>query len=256
MHEVDLRRVQQKFHEGADAKRFKFRLQNPFIREREMSLFKAIGPVPDGLVVEIGCGEGSNAIYLHMLNPKPTYVGIDFSFDKMSFANQVKDNQQSFFLQGDALSPPILKGCADLVFIRDLLHHIDASREKAIQSALSLLRPGGRLVLIEANGQILLNVIFRLLVPAEQGLRNSTPEKFTAMCRSLGASRIEFIEPLFLIRGLNYLLGWRKEGVAGGLVKILYHLFSHVEKWLGRFIKKEDYAYMVASFEPGSTKKP
>lgn len=253
MPETSFKALQKDFHQDADKKRFYSRLANPYIKHKEAALFGRLGNLDGKLVLEVGCGEGNNELYLRELNPGIRYVGVDFSHRKAAFARSL--DTQGDYVQGDALDLPVSPGCADLVFIRDVLHHLDGHRREVVLEALSAVRPGGRLVVVEGNVKKLTNMIFCLLVPAERGMKNSTPEKFSAMCRDLGATRIEFIEPFFLIRAINYFLGWPKPGVGRFLARLVYGAARGLENLFAPLAGKRNTAYMMAFFEDVGTGK-
>src|SRR5208337_2387979 len=135
--------LQQTFYSRADAARFFNRLRNPWIRAREERLARTLAGIRPQAekVLEVGCGEGSNLLYLQSLMPHVYFAGIDFSRSKVDFARQ-------FFPQGhyhcaDALSLPFADASFDLVFCRDLLHHVDFNRKGVMTEMVRVVRPGG-----------------------------------------------------------------------------------------------------------------
>ena len=84
----DFRALQESFHVDADSERFWKRLRNPFLQIRERRLARRIAqefPSGGGCVLELGCGEGSNLLYLKECLPHPQYFGCDFSLEKVRF---------------------------------------------------------------------------------------------------------------------------------------------------------------------------
>lgn len=235
--------IQQEFHQRADSKRFLGRLNNPFIKEKEFALFGRLGDI-EGLTLEIGCGEGSNKQYISQLNPRMKYIGLDFSFEKVSFAR--KFDSSTSFIQANAVRLPFKENSFDAIIIRDVLHHVDSFREEIIKEALRTLRSGGKLWIIEGNVKKLVNRAFSLLVPAERGMKNSTPGKFSTLCEKFGCERIEFVEPFFFVRAINFFLGWSENGFLKPLLIIIYSSTRAAENFFVRFISEKNKSYMIA----------
>ena len=61
------------------------------------------------------------------------------------------------FVCGDALSLAFDSDVFDVVFCRDLLHHVDFARKKALEEALRVCKSGGRMIVLESNGRKLLS---------------------------------------------------------------------------------------------------
>lgn len=239
--------LQQRFHRLADLRRYEARLANPFIRQKEVALFSLLRPEIKGRFLEVGCGEGSNLHYLRQVNPDISYIGMDFSLEKVRFASQAQPT--GLFVQADALRLPLPDASCDCLLLRDVLHHLDEHRAEVLREALRVLKPGGGLWVIEGNVRKLLNRAFSLLVPAERGMRNSTPEKFARLCLGLGACRLDFTEAFFLVRALNYFLGWSQNGWLGIFLLVLYRLAQTLEDILGRLVSRKNRSYMIAYFQ-------
>jgi SAM-dependent methyltransferase len=246
--------LQWEFHQRADVRRCISRLSNPFVLEKEQRLLGQLGDLGGHSVLEIGCGEGSNEIILRHHNPGVRYTGLDFARDKVAFAKGL--SREGAYVQGDALHLPFRPCSFDLVFLRDVLHHLDAHREQLLAEALAMVRPGGLLVVFEGNGTKMINRLFSLLIRAERGMRNSTPESFTRMCRSLGATRFAFVEPFFFVRAMNYFLGWPRAGVPRMLAASTYMAAMLLERVLAPLCSEQGTSYMIAFFDKPLASKP
>lgn len=87
--------------------------------------------------------------------------------------------------------------------------HLDSFREELVCGALKLLREDEALMIIEGSGREPFSRVFSALFEAERGTHNSTPEKFESLCSKFGCNAITYKEPSFLIRAINYFLGWK-----------------------------------------------
>jgi SAM-dependent methyltransferase len=245
--------VQWILHKSADAKRFSNRIKNPYIYKKEINLLSqfSAGQSKPGIILEIGCGEGNNAFYLSKLYPSYKYVGIDYSFEKVVYSKKI--NLELTLIAGDGLSLPIKKKSIDRILIRDVLHHLDSFREELIYGALELLREDGVLMVIEGNVKEPFGRIYSKIFKAERGMQNSTPEKFGKLCSRFGCEVIIYKEPTFLIRTINYFIGWDDRPVLKVFYKVFYGFAFGLEEVISKFVDKNGYGYMIA-FIRGSAK--
>lgn len=109
-------------------------------------------------VLDIGCGTGVFGI--DMAKQGGDVTGVDISREAIQFANHWAKKDRLFFkgIVGDAENLPFKDGSFDLVFFGAVLHHFP-NPKKAICEAEKVLKKGGRLVLVEPNGN---NPILRL----------------------------------------------------------------------------------------------
>jgi len=240
--------IQREFHRRADAKRFRNRLDNPFLRPKERRLALLIGgqlPPGGGRMLEVGCGEGSNLSYLRRVQPQARLIGLDFSIQKVAF---MKEQLAAVAACGEADRLPFRDASFDLVLCRDLLHHVNRARDGVMSESFRVLRPHGRLVVVESDGRAMLNRIFRALVPAEKGMRDSTPDKLMTLGRRFGRTRLDYIEAGLMLRALAFPLGWPK-GWARFLVAPVY-LAALAWEWFFRWaVPKNRWSYMMMVVE-------
>ncbi|GGO26071.1 SAM-dependent methyltransferase [Microbispora rosea subsp. aerata] len=108
-------------------------------------------PQPPADVLDLGCGTGSLTLLLAEQGHRP--VGVDLS-PKMVEAARRKLIAAGFatpVLTGDASEPPAAAGTSfDVVLARHLLWTLPAPQQ-ALRTWIGLLRPHGRLILIEGN---------------------------------------------------------------------------------------------------------
>jgi len=201
--------LQTAFHGRADGKRFRNRLDNPFIRAKERRLAALVaGRMPPGgrELLELGCGEGSNLVYLYRALPRAGLLGLDYSAAKVRFLKARFPAARP--VCADARALPLRGASFDLVLCRDLLHHLPGAGDQVVGEALRVLRPGGRLLILESRGTTLLNRLFQRLVPAERGMAGNTPSNLLALGRSHGPAELEFVEASQALRAAAYPFGW------------------------------------------------
>lgn len=112
-------------------------------------LLEHLPPAPAD-VVDLGCGTGTLAVLLAQEGYRVR--GLDLA-DAMVAAADKKANQlgvAATFQQGDAAAPPYQPGSCDVVLSRHVLWAMP-DPSAALRNWVDLLRPGGRLLLVEGN---------------------------------------------------------------------------------------------------------
>ncbi len=105
--------------------------------------------LPPMVVADLGAGEGALSMLLARRARK--VIAIDLSSkmteygSKMAAAHGYKNVE---FRVGDIESPPIRRQSVDLALLSQALHHA-RSPEKAVLAAAAILKPGGRLVILD-----------------------------------------------------------------------------------------------------------
>lgn len=127
----------------------RFVMRDEQLRRLTLSLLR---PEPAERVLDIGCGTGSLAVRLKQEHPRATVVGTDIDpvalaiAEKKSRAAQVSVT----WLRGPADDPAFPDQSFDFVTSSLLLHHLlPSGKRAALAAALRLLKPGGRLVLVD-----------------------------------------------------------------------------------------------------------
>lgn len=245
--------LQRAFHSRADEERFANRLRNPWIRTREMALSRRLAALrPQAAdVLEVGCGEGSNLEYLHAQLPGARLAGIDFSQAKIDFARDYLPMAE--FQCADAQQLPYADASFDLVFCRDLLHHVDFNRSGVLAEMLRVIRPGGTLAVLESQGLTPLNLLFQLLYPVERGLRHSTAGSLRALAQGHGRVRLEFVECSFLVRAMGFVLGWPAQAHWQWPMHWLYAAARGWERLLEVLLPRGLWTYMLLTIEPSGS---
>lgn len=107
----------------------------------------------DGMrVADIGCGPGALAVRIKKARPTVTMVGVDGDPEVLALA-RAKAREAGvdvIFEQGLATAPPLEQQSFDRVVMSLVLHHLSRDdKRQALRSAYGLLRPGGRLHVVD-----------------------------------------------------------------------------------------------------------
>jgi ArsR family transcriptional regulator len=105
--------------------------------------------LPKLTIADLGAGEGTLSIFLARRAKK--VIAIDSSEKMVEFGTQLAKTHgyaNVEYRQGDMEDPPIRKGSVDLVIFSQALHHARRP-EKAVAAAAELLKPSGRLVVLD-----------------------------------------------------------------------------------------------------------
>ncbi|MGN6464262.1 MAG: ArsR/SmtB family transcription factor [Rhizobiaceae bacterium] len=115
----------------------------------ESGLRKIVGERPFQSMLDLGTGTGR---LLEIFSPLYARgVGIDLSREMLAVARANLDHagvRNAQVRQGDIYAPPVERESFDLVTIHQVLHYLE-DPAAAIREAARLLRPGGRLVIVD-----------------------------------------------------------------------------------------------------------
>ena len=143
MSDIDLwDREAQTFDEAAD-----HGLADPECREAWRTLLLEHLPPAPARVADLGCGTGTLALLL----AEEGYAvdGVDFSPEMVRRARD-KAGDVARFVEGDAAAPPLEPASYDVVLSRHVLWAMPSPAD-ALDRWSGLLRPGGRLLLVEGS---------------------------------------------------------------------------------------------------------
>ena len=109
---------------------------------------RALLPPPPADVLDVGTGTG--VIALLMANLGYSVRGIDLSEKMLAQASRKVSEGEAVvrFEIGDVMNPPGVRESVDVVFNRHVIHMI-TNPARALTSWFRLIRPGGRLVIID-----------------------------------------------------------------------------------------------------------
>jgi SAM-dependent methyltransferase len=113
----------------------------PEVLQQWLELVASHVPVCPSLIVDLGCGTGR---YTYPLAERfqTRVIGIDPSLKMLESARQKPANTRVEFRQAHAEEIPLDDGCADVIFISMLLHHLK-DRDQTAQECRRVLREGG-----------------------------------------------------------------------------------------------------------------
>jgi SAM-dependent methyltransferase/biotin operon repressor len=102
-----------------------------------------------GVVADLGAGEGTLAQML--ARQAERVIAVDLSPKMVEFGRELAVKHELPNLEyrlGDIEEPPLEDGSVDLAFLSQALHHA-GSPEKALAQAFRIVKPGGRLVVLD-----------------------------------------------------------------------------------------------------------
>lgn len=125
-------------------------LTTPEVRRAWLSLLLGVLPPAPATVLDLGCGTGSLSVLL--AEAGHAVHGLDFSAQMVAAARAkaAAAGVDVEFRQGDAGLPPYPSGAYDVVLARHLLWVLPEP-ETAVAEWVRLLRPSGRLLLVEGR---------------------------------------------------------------------------------------------------------
>ncbi|MEU2911061.1 class I SAM-dependent methyltransferase [Streptomyces massasporeus] len=121
-------------------------LRDPEVRRAWAGRLRGWLPGRAGDVLDLGCGTGSLSLLASEQGHRVT--GVDLSPAMVALAREKLAGRDAVLLVGDAAAPPVGEERFDAVLVRHVLWALpDPGR--ALRQWRGLLRPGGRLVLVE-----------------------------------------------------------------------------------------------------------
>ncbi len=113
-------------------------------------VIRALKLAPEALVADIGAGTGYFAVRLARAVPKGRVYGVDAEPDMVRYLNQRAQREGLANLTAVAAKPadPSLPAPVDLVILVDTYHHVP-DRERYFRDLKKMLKPGGRLAIVD-----------------------------------------------------------------------------------------------------------
>ncbi|MFJ4716958.1 class I SAM-dependent methyltransferase [Streptomyces sp. NPDC088785] len=121
-------------------------LRDPAVRAAWAERLDDWLPAGPAAVLDLGCGTGSLSLLAAERGHRVT--GIDSAPRMLERARHKLADHDARFHLGSAAAPPVPPGAYDVVLVRHVLWALPGP-EDVLRHWLTLLRPGGRLVLIE-----------------------------------------------------------------------------------------------------------
>ncbi|AOR35202.1 SAM-dependent methyltransferase [Streptomyces fodineus] len=121
-------------------------LRDPVIRAAWATRLRSWLPEHPADVLDLGCGTGSLSLLAAEQGHRVT--GVDASSAMVERARAKLAGRDAVVLRGDAAAPPVGEQRFDVVLVRHVLWTLPRP-ERVLRRWRDLLRPGGRLVLVE-----------------------------------------------------------------------------------------------------------
>ncbi|MER5436299.1 class I SAM-dependent methyltransferase [Streptomyces sp. NPDC002588] len=121
-------------------------LRDPQVRAAWAQRLRSWLPPRAGDLLDLGCGTGSLALLAAEQGHRVT--GVDLSPPMIDLARAKLAGRDAVFLLGDAAAPPVGEQRFDAVLVRHVLWTLP-DPDRVLRHWRDLLRPGGRLVLVE-----------------------------------------------------------------------------------------------------------
>ncbi len=221
-----VRQLQEAFYQDAEADRFYWLTNHPYVLQAERRLLRHIEAWPEACsILEVGCGEGATLKTLQNMGIHPTYVGFDCFPAKVQFC--CREHKEGRFLTADArFGFPFHSGCFERVLVRDVLHHLEESeRISLLNEALRVLKPKGNLVVIEGNANNFVGMAFALLFKHERCMLETRSHLLEALVGRIARfcrMRVNMEEPSNLFRLiLHYRLGFPSLGNSKLIIRLM-----------------------------------
>src|ERR1019366_2437011 len=147
------RRVQEMFAAIAPSYDLNNRLHSLWMDQRwRKRAVKLVELKPTDRVVDVACGTGDLAFaFAGQFEDGPAVIGVDFTFQMLPIAGikaSRRGGRECLFVNGDAQALPLPDQSADVVSIAFGIRNV-ADPAAAIREFHRILRPGGRLVILE-----------------------------------------------------------------------------------------------------------
>lgn len=178
----------------------------------------------DKVFLDYACGNGANAI-LAAKSGAAIAMGLDISDVSIRNARQFgqqagcKDNLR--FFQADAENTKLPDACVDTVICSGMLHHLDLNF--AFPELKRILKPGGRILCVEALDYNPLIKLYRVLTPQ---MRTEWE-----MSHILSLRDLDFAGKYFSVENVRY---WHILGYVGGKFPFLAGLLDALDRTIER----------------------
>lgn len=246
-------RIQEHHFKDADDARFNWQTGNSAIVEYERDLVAGVAAAlpSGGSLLEVGSGEGANLVNLRGSVSPGRITGVDFSAARTAFwrANVANSGfiAEPEAVTADATSLPMPSNSFDVVFCRDLLHHIRYDLQSAVtQEMVRVCKPGGTVIVIEGCGRNPIIAAFAALAVAERGMFGNTTTRLRSLLEGAGGLNVhmEHREPLPLARVVfHYRYG--APALAGN--RLARAIVRGTDALAARIVPKTAWAYLIAT---------
>jgi ubiquinone/menaquinone biosynthesis C-methylase UbiE len=207
------------------------------------------------LVLDVGAGQGTDAILLS--KRALDVVAIDISFKALATAKSLfrnrKDNSNVSLVQADAEHLPFREGVFDVVFCKDVLHHVSNS----VRSVKEMKRVGNEkacLVAVEANAlnpqMIAIGMIYYSI---DHGVFRNTSSRLMDIFSEAGVKNVQITATEFLPRHVLFEYRSPLTKFSGSSSSVMLKLLAIAESaWENhKFLSKFSNYIIVSGFKKG-----
>ena len=160
------------------------------VPSQQLKNFLSEGKVKPGRVLELGCGTGTNAIFLAQLGFDVTAVDLSKTALKTAREKAAAANVEINFVEGDVTALPDLSGPFPFVFDRGTYHVVRKMNLPGFQKTLSeVVEPSGHYLVLAGNANT--------LAPSDQGPPVVQAREITAEIEDAGFDLVELKESVF-----------------------------------------------------------
>jgi ubiquinone/menaquinone biosynthesis C-methylase UbiE len=140
----------------------------------------------DGLVLDVGCGQGKSFRLLNERFSPATLMGIDADPEilEMARAQAQQDGVEVKLALGSGSAIDLPDNSVDILFCHQTFHHL-VEHEKAIAEFYRVLKPGGMLLWAESTRAYIHSWIIRLLFRHPMDVQK-TADEYLALIRQAG----------------------------------------------------------------------
>lgn len=171
--------------------------------------------------LDYACGNGSYALFAAKSGAALS-LGFDISNVSVENARRKAGDQQNVrYFQADAENTKLPDACIDVVICSGMLHHLDLSY--AFPELRRILKPGGRVLAVEALDYNPAIKLYRMLTPAMR----TDWEK----AHILSLKDLDFASRFFAVEEVRY---WHVLGYAGGKFPPLLPVLDATDRLLER----------------------
>jgi len=202
------RRTQAQFYDRkyADLRRVIHKLEHPVFRFYDERLHR-VARLPDhiGRLLELGCGQGGDAVLLSEVADE--VFGVDVSSEGVATARLVakerlRPNVRFQVAQAEHL--PFGDGVFDAVYCKDALHHV-ADPARVLSEARRVLKSGGRFIAIEANPlspqMAMIGLVF---YSVDKGVFSNTRQRLTRLLDGAGLRDVRAVRTEYFPRAIAF----------------------------------------------------
>lgn len=181
------------------------------------------------IFLDYACGNGSNAIKAAEAGASLS-LGLDISSVSVNNAKITateKKLDNTFFFQADAENTKLPDSCVDTIICSGMLHHLDLSF--AFPELRRILKPGGRLLAVEALDYNPIIKLYRMLTP---DMRTDWEK-----AHILSFKDIKFAKRFFVVDEIKF---WHVIGYVGGKFPFLLPVLDKIDIFLEKipFVQK------------------